>query len=300
MSAQHHDHPETPGGISPADLDLYALDALPPEEVDALEDLMFSAPPEQQASMRAHVVSTWEVVADLVAGADLDVAPPPALRSRVLEEVAAQARSRRAGGRQEDDDDITLDPSPGAPPGPGDSDEADSPVVDLASVRERRRPRGWAAAGAVAAAVLLVLAGVTIGRLTGGDAGPSGAPTAGPSAGAMPESVSTLLAADDLEIIRGDLGADGHVTLLASRSADTAVFTMAGVPEPDPGRAYQLWLMGDHEPIPAGTMEAGEMGPSPAAMIRDISGSTQIGLTDEPAGGSPAPTGEVMLALDLD
>lgn len=300
MSVQHHDHPETPDGISPADLDLYALDALSPEEVDSLEDAMFSASPDQLASMRAHIVSTWEVAADLVAGAGLDASPPPGLRARVLDEVAVQARSRRAGGRDGDDDDATPDRTPAALPGPGDQDEADGSVVDLASVRERRRSRGWAAAGAVAAAVLLVLAGVTIGRLTGGAAGSDGVPTAGPPAGAMPESVSTLLAADDLEIIRGELGVDGHATVLASMSADTAVFTMSGMPEPDQGRAYQLWLMGDHEPIPAGTMEAGEMGPSPAAMIRDISGSTQIGLTDEPAGGSPAPTGEVMLALDLD
>ncbi|MBB1044421.1 anti-sigma factor, partial [Dietzia sp. DQ11-44] len=27
--------------------------------------------------------------------------------------------------------------------------------------------------------------------------------------------------------------------------------------------------------------------------------SAQIGITEEPAGGSPAPTGEVLLALDL-
>ena len=46
-------------------------------------------------------------------------------------------------------------------------------------------------------------------------------------------------------------------------------------------------------------MEAGQVGPSPAAMISDIRGSAQIGITNEPAGGSPAPTGDVLAALDL-
>ena len=36
--------------------------------------------------------------------------------------------------------------------------------------------------------------------------------------------------------------------------------------------------------------------PTPAKGIAD---SAQIGLTEEPADGSPAPTGDVLLALDL-
>ena len=290
----HHDHPETAGGIDPADLDLYALDALPPREAEALEEALVNAPEEQRASMFAHIASTQEVAADMVAVAGLDTAPPPALRARVLDEVAARARRDRVGGPRDDDDDATGDPVSGDRSGGGGS------VTDLSAMRARRRPRMWTVIGAAAAAILLVAAGVGIGRITDGSAPEDNLPVAAPPSGAMPEDVTMLLASDDLEITRGQVAGDGLATVLASRSADMAVISMTGLPDPAEGRAYQLWLMGDHAPIPAGTMESGEVGPSPAAQIEGIRGSEQIGLTEEPAGGSPAPTGEVLLALNLD
>lgn len=290
----HHDHPETAGGIDPADLDLYALDALPPREAEALEETLVNAPEEQRASMFAHIASTQEVAADMVAVAGLDTAPPPALRTRVLDEVAARARRDHVGGPRDDDDDTTGDPVSGDRPGGGGS------VTSLDAMRARRRPRMWTVIGAAAAAILLVAAGVGIGRITDGSSPEDNLPVAAPPSGAMPGDVTMLLASDDLEITRGQVAGDGLATVLASRSADMAVISMTGLPDPAEGRAYQLWLMGDHAPIPAGTMESGEVGPSPAAQIEGIRGSEQIGLTEEPAGGSPAPTGEVLLALNLD
>lgn len=293
MSVRHHDHPEAPGGVDPADLDLYALHALPDAEADAVEEALVNAPELQRESMRAHITSTREVAAGLVADAGLDTAPPPLLRARILEAAARIP----VGGHDTDDT-----PAPTvASPDPGDArDETPggAAVVDLRGERERRRPRMWTIVGAAAAAIVLLAAGVTIGRITDG-AGPERTlPTAAPPS--MPGDVTTLLASEDLEVTRGQVGTAGLATVLASRSADMAVISMTGLPEPDEGRAYQLWLMGDHEPISAGTMEAGEVGPSPAAQIDGIRGSQQIGITVEPAGGSPAPTGQVLLAIDLD
>lgn len=294
-----HDHPAipegaAPGGIDPADLDLYALDALPRDEAEAVEEALVSAPESQRAAMLAHIAATQEVAAGLVAGAGLDTAPPAALRARVLDEVAALARRDRVGGPRDDDDDTTGDPVSGDRPGGGGS------VTSLDAMRARRRPRMWTVIGAAAAAILLVAAGVGIGRITDGSSPEDNLPVAAPPSGAMPGDVTMLLASDDLEITRGQVAGDGLATVLASRSADMAVISMTGLPDPAEGRAYQLWLMGDHAPIPAGTMESGEVGPSPAAQIEGIRGSEQIGLTEEPAGGSPAPTGEVLLALNLD
>lgn len=97
MSIRHHDHPETPDSAHPADLDLYALDALTADEAEAVEHALVSAGPEDRSSMLAHIRSTREAAADLVADADLDVAPPPALRGRILELAAAEKQSRSAG-----------------------------------------------------------------------------------------------------------------------------------------------------------------------------------------------------------
>lgn len=289
MTVLHHDHPESPGTVPPEDLDLYALDALSPQEADAVEHALVSATPDQRRSMLAHIRSTRELAADLVADADLDVPPSPALRDRVLELVAEEAPRARS----------TPDP---AAAGGTESDEDRSggggTVVNLGAARARRRP-GAMMFLAAAAAVALVAAGVTIGRLTDGTAPEGGLPVAAPPSATMPDRITSLLAAEDLEVARGEIGATGNATVLASKEADMAVLSMTGLPEPAEGRAYQIWLMGDHEPISAGTMESGQVGPSPSARLEGIRGSDQIGITEEPAGGSPAPTGQVLLALDL-
>ncbi|MDX2356427.1 anti-sigma factor [Dietzia sp. PP-33] len=284
MTVRHHDHRESPDTVHPGDLDLYALDALPEQEADAVEQALVAAPAEQRVSMLAHIRSTREIAADLVADADLDVPPPPELRARVLDHAAADNRAGTS-----------------ADPDSGDSrDSGGAAVVDLNRMRERRRPRGWTFVATAAAAVVLVAAGVTIGRLTDGAGTEDNVPVAAPPSASMPDEVTSLLTAPDLEVARGQVGDSGSATVLASMSADMAVITMSGIPEPAEGRAYQLWLMGpDHDPIPAGTMESGEVGPSPSAELNGIRDSAQIGITEEPAGGSPAPTGEVMLAIDL-
>lgn len=287
MSFPHHDHPATPDGIDPADLDLYALHALPKDEAEALEESLVSADREQRESMLAHIAATREVAAGLVADAGLDVAPPPALRDRVLETVRADvARAGRSDG--------------GLRAGAGDGsapDEAAGAVHDLDHAR-RRRATVLTAVAAVAAAAVLVVSGVTIGLLI--DGGEQDLPTAAPPAATMPDSVSEMLASPDLEMVQGQIDGAGSATVLASRSADMAVITMADLPDPGEGRAYQLWLLGpEHDPIPSGTMESGQVGPSATAQLAGIGDSAQIGLTEEPAGGSPAPTGDVLLALDL-
>lgn len=292
MTVRHHDHPESPDTVHPEDLDLYALDALPPEEAEAVEHGLVAAGTDQRRSMLAHIRSSRELAADLVADADLDVAPPPALRNRVLDLVAAEkARTSPAA-------DAPVEASD------GDDAEQDRPgggaaVVDLSSARARRRT-GTMTFLAAAAAVALLAAGVAIGRLTDGTDPQQNLPVAAPPAASMPGRVTSLLAAEDLEIARGPVGGTGNATVLASKDADMAVISMTDLPEPAEGRAYQLWLMGDHDPISAGTMEAGQVGPSPSAQIDGIRDSAQIGITEEPAGGSPAPTGQVLLALDID
>lgn len=292
----HHDHPESAGSVHPEDLDLYALDALPVSESDAVEDALVSASLEQQESMRAHITSTREIAAELVADAGIDVPPPPALRARVLDLAAAERRRRGAGTDSGD-----RRPGAGAHDTPDDGAGADTAdVTDLAGERERRRPPMRRVVAAAAAAVVLLAGGVLIGRMTDGAGTGEQPPVAEPPAPTMPEPVSDLLSATDLEVSRGEVTGAGGATVLASRSVDMAVITMAGLPDPGQGRAYQLWLMGpDHDPIPSGTMESGDVGPTASARVEGIADSAQIGLTEEPAGGSPAPTGDVLLALDL-
>lgn len=262
-------HPDT---INPQDLDLYALDALPEREAKAVEADLAGAAPADQASMLAYIADTREVMADLVAFADLDTGPPAHRPQRILDTAAS------------------------SPTGPGTSTRTN--VIDLDHTRRGRRTGAMTALTVAAAAVALLAGGVVIGRVSH-DSGTGDLPLASPTAGSVPSHATSLLAADDLAVVRGQIAGTGTATVLASKSADMAVISMTDLPEPAVGRAYQLWLMGDHEPIPAGTMEAGQVGPSPSAKLDNIRDSEQIGITEEPAGGSPAPTGPVLLTLDI-
>ena len=95
MTVRHHDHPGSPDTVHPEDLDLYALDALDQEEADAVEQALVAATPDQRSSMLAHIRSTREVVADLVAelrargeGHDLAFADLDSLRVALDQELS--------------------------------------------------------------------------------------------------------------------------------------------------------------------------------------------------------------------
>ncbi|MFG2989064.1 anti-sigma factor domain-containing protein [Streptomyces sp. NPDC048257] len=109
------------------------------------------------------------------------------------------------------------------------------------------------------------------------------------------DDVSAVLAAPDARAVHGRTGNGASATVVSSALRNKAVFTAGGLPAPAPGTTYQLWL--DHE----GTL-------SPAGFIAqdgtvpidgDTADATAVGLTLEPAGGSPQPTTAPLLLMDL-
>jgi anti-sigma-K factor RskA len=78
------------------------------------------------------------------------------------------------------------------------------------------------------------------------------------------------------------------------------MITITGLKPPDPGRTYQLWVMarGHAEPMSAGTFTPDSTGR--AEMTSEIpvepNRLRRVVVTDEPMGGSPAPTGHVLFA----
>jgi anti-sigma-K factor RskA len=76
------------------------------------------------------------------------------------------------------------------------------------------------------------------------------------------------------------------------------VFTTTNLPPPPPGRVYQVWVI-TAKPAP---ISAGLVTPSPSGSVAaffqtpvDIDPPQAIGVTLEPAGGVPAPTGPMYL-----
>jgi anti-sigma-K factor RskA len=110
-------------------------------------------------------------------------------------------------------------------------------------------------------------------------------------------AVSILTASDmrriDLEGVDASPGAVARAYLSATQGL---LIVADRLPAPPPGRAYQVWIIG-----------GGSTGPVSAGLIEDISsgrgmliappppgvsgGPLTVAVTDEPAGGLPAPTG---------
>jgi len=69
-----------------------------------------------------------------------------------------------------------------------------------------------------------------------------------------------------------------------------------------PDRTYELWFITDDDrKIPAGTfdVDAAGRGRHQVTVPRDLEGIVVAAVTDEPAGGSPQPTGQIQLVARL-
>jgi hypothetical protein len=92
---------------------------------------------------------------------------------------------------------------------------------------------------------------------------------------------------------RNGPSAKAHVVM---QSGSKAMFYAFNLPQLPAGRTYQLWLIRGQSPaiVSGGIFQADSTGNaivqfSDAAMLKDV---RQFAVTDEPAGGSPGPTGK--------
>jgi anti-sigma-K factor RskA len=76
------------------------------------------------------------------------------------------------------------------------------------------------------------------------------------------------------------------------------VFVAAGLPAPPPGKAYQLWaIAGSNPPVSAGvfSVDASGTGSLSVPPLPGVTAVNVFAVTLEPAGGLPAPSGEMYL-----
>lgn len=107
--------------------------------------------------------------------------------------------------------------------------------------------------------------------------------------------IAALLSAPDALVASAATSAGGTATVVASLGAAAMVFTGAGLPVLPPSSVYELWFVGA-----GGARPAGLVPPTPAAVLAaGLSGGDAIGVTVEPAGGSPAPTTTAIVVLTL-
>jgi anti-sigma factor RsiW len=246
----------------------YAVDAIDEQERSDFE-LHLAECPECQAE----VVSLQEAATQL--SLMTETAPPASMRESVLAGIKtvrplppleAQSRGSVASG-----------PVGGSSPTADAPTRADSTVVPF---RPRRRVTAWLASAA-AAAVLLV-GGIAWSPWDDGSNGNRRNVSA----------TEQVLEAKDAQRYEKVIGG-AKATIVRSASLGKAVIIADHMPAAPDGKDFQVWLdQPNRGMVSAGVMPHGSADTVTVLLDGDAATATGAGITMEPAGGSPAPTGE--------
>jgi anti-sigma-K factor RskA len=86
--------------------------------------------------------------------------------------------------------------------------------------------------------------------------------------------------------------------LIVTPTSSTGVLFASGLRAPAPGKAYQIWLLRDGQPVPNALFTTDHQGRG-ASLVRatePVLAYDTVAVTPEPVGGSVGPTGPIVLA----
>ena len=240
----------------------YALNALSDAEREDFERHALSDPQTLE-----EVRSLSETAALLAYGVPAET-PPPALKADVM---AAIRNTRQL--------------------------PASSVVRDISSGRgSSSRPRGGATDRRRwvpvlrAAASLVLIAGVGLGGWAIGDNASNTAAQEQLAANqAQQQALLSIVGSSDAKIGTTVLPSGGTVTVASSSKVNLAAVMVNDMPAPPPGKIYELWYISAAGAVSAGLMDGNQ--PTAMQILQGpVGGATHVGITVEPAGGSPKPT----------
>ncbi len=103
------------------------------------------------------------------------------------------------------------------------------------------------------------------------------------------------------DLTSASTGSTARGTLCAQDGGGLAWLIVENLPQPPAGMTYQAWLTGDDQRVSAGTFSVDSQGRGflTIHLSQPIDRYSLIGVTDEPMGGSPEPTGPRILGVSL-
>lgn len=119
------------------------------------------------------------------------------------------------------------------------------------------------------------------------------------SAQAIDREIAALLADPEARTTTASTTTGGHATVVASRRSGAMVFTSFGLRALTPEEVYELWFIGDAGIRPAGLVSDATGGSTAAVYASGLLLGDRVGITVEPAGGSPAPTTTPIVVMEL-
>jgi anti-sigma-K factor RskA len=242
----------------------YAVDALDESERESFERHLAVC-----ADCRAEVAELSATAHHLASLSE--ATPPPALRASLLQGIS-QVRPL---------------PPPTEPAEPVDPGDPGQPVTEAGSgsggkvVPFVRRTSTWLAAAA--AAVAIAVGGIVWSPWSDQPASPY-------------DQVVAAADATTVTSVKGDTTAK----VVFSRQLGRSAISVTGLPSLPDDQTYQLWYAdADEEMHPAGVFDTDASGRASAVLDGDANAAVAVGVTIEPAGGSPRPTTEPIMVMAL-
>jgi anti-sigma-K factor RskA len=112
-------------------------------------------------------------------------------------------------------------------------------------------------------------------------------------------AIAEIMTARDATILTAQLTGGGTATVVMSPRERALVFAAAGLRALPASRCYELWLMGPGGDTSAGMLPTPRQGMTGPVTASGLDPGDRLGLTIEPAGGSPHPTSAMILVLAL-
>jgi anti-sigma-K factor RskA len=254
-------------------LPFYALDALSEEEKKLVESYLAQHPEE-----RAQVQDLQSGVSALPLGIS-PVEPPRHVKEALLARVAADVQARQR-------------PAAGAEPQPARRSFGLENLFRVLSL------------GAAAAAVIWAFfLNMQVARLQ--DQISALNDQVASQSQSIDQIIANLPPSNQSDVITVSLkGTDAQPRaqgqLIADPNDQSAVLVISGLPPLEPGRTYQVWLIGE-APVSAGLLTVDENGQSVLIVTSEaaIGSFNSLGISIEPEGGSTAPTGEIVVLSEL-
>lgn len=159
-----------------------------------------------------------------------------------------------------------------------------------------------------AAAALVVFAGVGLGGWAAGEAATQrqmeqkivAMQAQQAQAQAQQAAMLGIVSSPDAKLATTALSEGGSVTVASSGKANQAAIMVQDMPPLPAGKTYELWYISAAGAVPAGLMATGDAPVDGMQVLHGpLDGATHVGITVEPAGGSPAPTTTPLLVQAL-
>lgn len=167
------------------------------------------------------------------------------------------------------------------------TDAAAAPIVGSAAARAQARwfSRPAMLVTAAAAAAALFFGGVLAADLVR------------PSTPSAAEQLATIVAASDVTTTTAEVAGGATATLVASETVGLSAMVFDGLDPLSEDERYALWYITDGVPAPAGLFAVDGDGAVVQVLEGAFEAGTIVGVTVEPASGSPAPTSDPIVAI---